>query len=60
MAILEECRASGCIATVGDQAHPLIVHRLEKEWVKIVRIGMPANPRLESLHGRAAAIYRVK
>jgi len=31
---LRKCRANGCITTVGDQAHPSIVHRLAKEWVK--------------------------
>src|SRR5882757_8134204 len=44
VAVLEECRANGCITTVGDQAHPSIVHRLAKEWVKISKPGLRSPP----------------
>jgi hypothetical protein len=27
VAVLEECRANGCITTISDQAHPSIVQR---------------------------------
>src|SRR5579859_3778290 len=45
VAVLEECRANGCITTVGDQAHPSIVHRRAKEWVKILKTRDTSNCR---------------
>jgi hypothetical protein len=37
VAVLEECRGGRRISTVVDQAHPSIVQRRGKEWVKIIR-----------------------
>src|SRR3984885_12059720 len=34
MAVLDECRANGCITTISDQAHPSIVQRRAGGWVK--------------------------
>src|ERR1700678_1045776 len=58
MAVLEKCRASGCIATIGDKAHPSIVHRQAKDWVKIYGIMIRPPPAGSSGNTRPTSAAR--
>jgi lipoate synthase len=61
MAVLEECRASGCIATIGDKAHPSIVHRQAKDWVKnyeIAALSRAAEKAAVGLKALARLVFR--